>query len=358
MLVLTIYQYRGLIKYEIFRHLNRKFILQNYGKININDQGVVDWVIYNSQHRLIKEDQLLINIHNDVPDYVPIISNREFTQYNFAYIVHKIANGGEHFKDITLINPAILTQLASPVLNSLQQTQDLNLVEKTYSYFRDTKHYTCFDSGFHQSIDLVHRLLSFQTNNQANKINYAPFGLIFAGINKQLAYLSDKQSFRGKWIILYLEDNLIMGCAIRVGKSTYTSLSTLEQLITKPDNSMVFDLIGQPITTITELLELENDLNAELATDYLINQIYGQIAQLIYHNRGVDGIIFTGELGISNHKLRYLICQKLEWQGVAISNKSNLEQKCKLHKKSSSIELFALVADHTIEMLNQLLTRI
>ena len=170
---------------------------------------------------------------------------------------------------------------------------------------------------------------------------------------------------KGRWIIAYLQDSLNVCCAIKNGKSSYCTSSTLHNELPSiytagygdlklniliNDNSVsdanLLTISGHKVASLEEIINLNSE-DTQLSLDYYTNQISDTIAKLVNVVQGIDGIVFTGKLGQNSSRLRQLICHK-----------SNLENQCKLHKKSSKIGVFTMLAEPESAMLQQLAKRI
>ncbi|MBX9598323.1 MAG: hypothetical protein K2X04_07090 [Burkholderiales bacterium] len=379
MLVLTVYQSQQKISYKIFKLFNKKNSLQRRGKISWHENNIANWIIYNAQNKQLQNQAFKLPLNADgMLDYNKIVTDDNFTSYNFDLIVHKIACGGREFEDITLLNPLVLEQLQHyTFLAPKKQAADISLARAYLDNYSQTKHYACFDTGFHQNIPLKHRIISLASNHITRGIqNHGNLGLVFAGISAKFVDLSDKKTAKGRWIIAFLQDDLNVCCAIKNGKSHYCSSSALHNELPSVevagygdlklahkinDNSVeeanLLTICDQQFNSLDEIIS-STETNAKLALDYYINQISDNIIKLANVIQGIDGIVFTGKIGLNNAQLRQLICNKLEWLGVSISNKANLENQCKLHKKNSKISVFTMLAEPESAMLQQLAKRI
>ena len=379
MLVLTIYQSYHKISYKIFKLFNKKHSLQRRGKISWDDTNTGSWIIYNAQNKQLQNQPFKLPVRNDgTVDYSRIVTDDNFSNYNFDFIVHKIACGGNEFNDITLLNSIVIEQLQQySFLAPNEQEADLALASAYLTNYAHAKHYACFDTSFHQHIAPKHRIISLSGTHLAQGIqNYGNLGLVFAGISAKFGDISDKKMAKGRWIIAYLQDSLNVCCAIKNGKSSYCSSSALHNELPSiytagygdlklntliNDNSVsdanLLTISGHKVASLEEIINLNSE-DTQLSLDYYTNQISDTIAKLVNVVQGIDGIVFTGKLGQNNSRLRQLICHKLEWLGVSISNKANLENQCKLHKKSSKIGVFTMLAEPESALLQQLAKRI
>ena len=393
MLVLTFYQYGKQLDYSIFKLYHKKYSLQVRGEISWSSGDKFEWNIFNSYNKKLQTNNLDLNSNsqplasnNGLINYAQIIAHPNLSNYTFAIIVHKIACGGADFTEISLLNQLSLEQLTKfKRVSPFQQAQDIALADACLNYYLNSKHYACFDSGFHQSIEASQQLLAPNLNwKSQGLINYGTFGLALNNLVSKLSDITDKKSAKGKWIIIYLSNTMSLVCALKNGKSKFCSASDLFNLVPTPQNcgqldpqliqnlatcqqinpaeilnqaleSNLTNLVNRATSSLEELL---NSSPAQLAISYYINALCQIITGAGNLLQGIDGIIFSGELGTNSPKLRQTIVDQLAWLGISLSNKANLENQTKLHKKSSLAQVFSLKDAPHEAMLNQLLERI
>lgn len=385
MLVLIIYQTNNTINYHIYQLFNKKHSLQRYGKIQINSSDLI-WEKYNAQTKLV--NQTKIEIHPNELAYDKIVNHTFFNKYQYDIIVHKVACGGDEFQQICRLTPQNLKKLSQMIpLAPNEQAADIALSSALLEHFPQTKHYVSFDSGFHSTIELKNRMLTlnWELLNRGIK-NYGTHGLAFASIASRLINLSEKKIAKGRWVIIYVDNHETTLCAIKNAKSVYCSSSGLHHEFPSPDHLGLLE-VNLPLTlsqclhkdpqettsllTQNQLLHIENcdfaSLDellqshipaAKLSADFYTSTIANGISKLATELGGLDGVIFSGKLGISNPRLRQLVANKLSWLGLEVVNKANLENQCKLHKKNSNIKMFALAEKPEEAMLQQLFERL
>lgn len=394
MLVLTLYQYGKRLNYSIFKLYNKKHSRQVHGEINWENPEKIEWQIISTTSKKTHGNKTELNFNstnignNTSIDYASILTHPNFSNYNFAIIVHKIACGGAEFNEISLLSQLSIDKLAKyAILSPIQQHQDLSLVTACLKHYTNSKHYACFDTSFHHSIEPEHKLLAPNLNwLNADLKNYGCCGLSLNNLAKKLGDITDKKTAKGKWIIIYMNNDISLICAVKNAKSKYCSSSDIfslvptmhncgqldPQLVTnlalnkqidQTDiggqllNSNLANLSGDTASSISELL-INSQSNSNLALGYYINSLCQIITGAGNLLQGIDGIIFGGELGTNSPPLRQKIINQLEWLGISISNKANLENQTKLHKKNSLTQVFMLKDDPHEAMLNQLFERL
>lgn len=400
MLVLITYHKYTSINYKIYRLNPKKPSLQVMGKISYQNSKII-WELFNSQQQLI-ETTILDNKNN----FNQIVQHPHLNMYNFDIVVHKIQHGGDEYDGISLLNQFTLQKLTKFIpLAPHEQKSDLEFAHTLINQYPNIKHYACYETAFHQTMAPSERMLVPDWHYLKDGIkSYGSYGLSFMSLADKLNSLTDKRIAKGKWILAYLNETDNTLCAIKNKKSVYCTSSSLHHELpslahngrvdpnlikaiahytnTEIDN-VIDDLCSKNLlqtnTKIEKVMEkkskvvalqedqgfndletllISQSLSAKLTREYYISALAGSILELASILQGIEGIIFSGDAGCSQPKLRQLICDKLEWLGVKLGNKRNLDNYCNLSKKDSKIQIFTLPADPFQAMLNQLFERI
>jgi len=390
MLALLIHRSRQQICYQIYKFYQKKYSLQFNGQIQINIDNLAEarWSIGNSQNKIVTDTTIDIarQASPQTIDYQKVASAPDLCMHNFDIIVNKISHGGDEYNDITLLSSQALEQLSNySYLAPIDQEEDLALTKSLLMQFPKAKHYACFETAFHSSIpNNLKMLLPALEYAKSGIKNYGCNGLLFSGLNSKLHDITDKKIAKGKWLIINLNDTETTICALKNNKSMYCTSSLIHHELISFNHSGLIDpsltnfLVSisnkNQINCLNEICSLNmnklpaiNNINdilhshepeAKLLASYYIQQISNSVGKLAIIIKGVHGIIFTGNIGANNPKLRSLICDHLECFNVEISNKSNNDNKFKLHKKSSKVEIYTTIASPLDGMLYQLLDRI
>lgn len=388
MLVLTFYQRVNSITYTLYKLYNKKFIQQTRGIIEITSAQQMFWQIFNIQHKPIQNFVLERDSKVHLFDYDKIFHHKLIAELHPDIVIHKISVGGDEFNSICRLNELILDKIAdynnlAPVL----QPQEITLAHFGQQAFATAKHYACFNNSFHNTIELPFNMFFHGESQRNNPLNYfASSGLIFAEIADKIPDLTEKKHGRGKWVAIYITDVHTTLCAIKNGKSQYCTSSEMWHEIIgfsqaeRIDPSIVINLLAHESTSAEQIIKrissynLDNLSHNHYATltemlasntpetlplkNYFARQISISISKLATILGGLDGIIFSGNIGQNNAELRTLICNNLEWMGLNLSRKANLENQPKIHKKNSTIQAFVVHAEAENAMLKQLIERI
>lgn len=388
MIILTTYQNQHKISFMIYKFYGKKYSLKASCQISWQSPKKITWKSFNAQNKLVKTGLIDKEGSDSEINYQELVSFDYLDNYNIDIIVHKVAFAGDKLKGINILNKLTLKELADlSYLAPDQQPQDISLAEAFMDKYANAKHYVCCDTTFHHSIEPSRRILALSKSLLDTGIkNYGSRGLIFEGICIKLGNLVNKKQSKGKWIIAYLDDNETTLCAIKNSKSYYVSSSHLfNELpslkhpgLTDPNLAlyMANNLIPDSKNLLKELsstnlkamtngdcdklasILTSDETNAKMASEYYVSSISNAITKMGNLLSGIDGVIFTGNEGLTNPLLRELVCNKLEWIGIALSSKSNHENLYKLHRKSSKIQLFTLNSEPESAMLSQLIERL
>lgn len=381
MYVLTWSTGNNQIDYKIHKLYRKKSNLHSSGKVIITPKNII-WNIFNANGTLKNQLNLSAtknNLHVNICRQ--LINSEYFTKYNFDFIVHKIACGGNTYHNISRLNQANIDNLQEfSKFAPIEQTINIDTAHELLKTFTQTKHYACFDSGFFHEVANPCMTPFGEIAPTFKLANYGKLGLNFESISKKIPDLIDKKQIKGKWIIVHLSNSDTIVCAIKNGKCVYTSSSYIHAELPSLENTGIVctDLLNniahelklRPIellksinsglsamsnhdfSSITELLSQDAQLG-----DYYTTQITNKISNLIVQMGGLNGIIFSGELGNNSPKLRELICNKLNYFDINLNHKANSDNTTKISRKSSAIELFTMESDAHATMINQLYER-
>lgn len=365
MLILIIHQNSLTINYKIYQLFKKKSSLQRYGQIIRTDKNLL-WDKFNSQGKLVAQSTLAIP--ETTLDFEAIISHPFLNKHEYDIVVHKFSCGGNEFTKITRLTAQTVDKLAELAhLAPQEQPADVALARCLLAHYPKAKHYACFNNAFHHTLSAHNQQLLL---NDSSLKNYGCHGLEFLAISQRLSQLSDKKIAKGSWIVVYLENHESTLCGIKNHKSLSCSSSYLHQNLPSLNHNGAYDsrlgrsgqqnLEQTPAalgTTITELVANETPPAQQWINCYT-SAIANNVAAIANDLGGLNGIVFCGSLATSSPALRQQIIDKLAWLGCELANKANLENQVKLHKKTSPIQIFALIPEIEQAMLTQLMERL
>lgn len=385
MLILLIHHSNRIINYQIYKFFQKKYSLQVTGKIDFSDFATVNFTEINSQSKK-NHDEVRNNLQNELLknhlDFQLLIANSPLINKEHSIIVNKISHGGDTFNEITLISEQAIEKLAEyTTLAPGEQEADLELTKALLSMFPKAKHYASFETAFHATISNTHKMLlpSLEYSREFAR-NYGKKGLSFAAINQRLNDITEKKIAKGKWLFIDIEAIETVICAVKNNKSIYSTASFIhDELLnfkscglidpqlariieTKPNQIPNFftklnlSQLDIPSQSILEVIKSDEPA-IKILGNYYFNQLITTIGKLTAIMKGLHGIVFTGKIAALNPEIRSNICEQLEWLGVELGNKNNTENKFKISKKSSKVEVYAIQASPLDGMLYQLLDR-
>ena len=385
MLILLIHRNGRIIDYQMYNFFQKKHSLQISGKIDATNPALVSFTETNSQGKKTYEesrDDLENHLIEGKLNFQVLIANSPLINKEHSIIVNKISHGGDSFNDITLISEQAIEKLAeySPLAPGDQEL-DLELTRTLLAIFPKAKHYASFETAFHTTISNIHKMLlpSLEYSRELAR-NYGKKGLLFAAINHRLNHITEKRAAKGKWLFIDIEATETVICAVKNNKSIYSTASFIhdELLNFKScgliDPQLALIINGKPAQTpnlFTKLnlsqLDIPNqsildiiksdEPAIKILNSYYFNQLIATIGKLSAIMKGLHGIVFTGKIAAVNPQMRSSICEQLEWLGVELGNKNNAENKFKISKKSSKVEVYAVQTSPLDGMLYQLLDR-
>ncbi len=385
MLILLIHHSNRIINYQIYKFFQKKYSLQVTGKIDFSDFATVNFTEINSQSKK-NHDEVRNNLQNELLknhlDFQLLIANSPLINKEHSIIVNKISHGGDTFNEITLISEQAIEKLAEyTTLAPGEQEADLELTKALLSMFPKAKHYASFETAFHATISNTQKMLlpSLEYSREFAR-NYGKKGLSFAAINQRLNDITEKKIAKGKWLFIDIEATETVICAVKNNKSIYSTASFIhDELLsfkscglidpqlariieTKPNQIPNFftklnlSQLDIPSQSILEVIKSDEPA-IKILGNYYFNQLITTIGKLTAIMKGLHGIVFTGKIAALNPEIRSNICEQLEWLGVELGNKNNTENKFKISKKSSKVEVYAIQASPLDGMLYQLLDR-
>lgn len=330
--ILTINGNDKAIKFKIFRYSkkgNTTILAEGrLSGINTNSAKFVITNLLNKQ--TFKEDVKLSG--GTYEEALKALTNYDkFNSYNFDVVINHIPHGGDEYSDIVLLHANTLKTLAK--YNKLafshpefaSEPQSLLIAKHFMQLLPKVKHYACFDTAFH------HQLFSKAAKTDAEK-HYGSYGLAFQYISSRLPAIVESKIAKKNWIVVYWGNEIISICAIKNGKALINTFET----------KVVSDINNKPI----------KDTEASICTE-----IAGQIMRMATLAGGLSGIVFSGDVGVSNPAIRSKVLEKLEWLGFGISKKANSANKIKIHKKESLTKVLVVPADEEQAMIDQFIKR-
>ena len=304
-----------------------------------------------------------------------------------SVVGHRVVHGGKHFSQTTEITTTIKEKIkALSILAPLHNPANLEGIEVAEKVFPKAKQVAVFDTAFHQSIPEYAYKYAIP-NEFLEKYNIRLYG--FHGTSHK--YVSEKAiEFLGKNQSKIITIHLGNGCsmtAIKNGKSIDHSLgfSPLSGLIMGTrsgdiDPSIIFYLnerLGIEIEEIKSILQKKSGMlgltgfsdlreieeqaskgnkECQLALQmnaYRIKKYIGAYATIL---NGLDAIVFTAGIGENSMKMREMVCEDLDFLGIALDKEKNKIRYSgirELHQKDSKVKVLVVPTNEELEIAKQ-----
>ncbi len=284
---------------------------------------------------------------------------------------HRVVHGGQNFTAPTLISPIVLQQLEALVpLAPLHQPHNIAAIRAIAKGQPDIPQIACFDTSFHRSQDRLAQLFALpRALTDEGVIRYGFHGLSYDYIASVLPeYLGEHAS--GRVIVAHLGNGSSM-CAMKDRQSVSTSMgfTALDGLMMGRrcgalDPGVVLYLMqakGMDAAEIETLLYrksgllgvsgISNDMQvlqtsdapqAHEAIDLFCFRAAGNLAGLLPSIGGIDALVFTAGIGENSALVRKLICQRLDWLGIAIDDAENNENAITISAQHSTAKVLVI----------------
>jgi acetate kinase len=300
---------------------------------------------------------------------------------------HRVVHGGEKFCRGTEITQKVKEQIKAlfslaPLHNQVSYT----CIEVAEHTFPKAKQVAVFDTAFH------HTLPDYAYRYAIPKSYYDDYGVRVYGFHgtshknvagQAMAYLGKPDA---KLITLHLGNGCSVA-AVKAGKSIETSMGfgPLSGLVMGTrsgdiDPSVVFHLIDQEKFTVSQVSNLlnkgagllgmagSNDLrdvhkfaeqgSAEAALAlklyaYRIKKFIGAYAAVL---NGIDAIVFTGGVGENDKVMRAMVCESLDYLGIAFDgnkNKAGSGQVFEINEVGAKVKVLVAKTNEELEIANE-----
>lgn len=277
---------------------------------------------------------------------------RQFAEKLTAVAVgHRVAHGGEHFTEPTLIDENVFRQLESLTpLVPLHQPHNLAAIKAVMHMRPDLPQVACFDTAFHGGRAGVTLRFGLPDTLYRRGIRRWGFhGLSYDFITHRFRELAPDLA-RGRVIVAHLGSGASL-CAMLNGRSVDTtmSFSALDGLpmgtrCGSLDPGVILFLLreGMTVQEIEDLLYkksgllgisgVSNDVRDLLTSDcplaseaieFFVYRITREIGSLAAAVRGIDALIFTAGIGENSPQIRRRVCENLAWLGIRLDASAN-----------------------------------
>jgi acetate kinase len=272
---------------------------------------------------------------------------------------HRVTHGGEKFKESTLINNSVLSELEGySGLAPLQNPHNMKGIRAIQELVPQVKQIAVFDTAFHQSIPehAYMYALPYRYYEKYKIRRYGFHGTSHYYVSKRACEILNVDISKQKIISCHLGSGSSV-TAIKEGKSIDTSMgfTPAEGLImgTRPGDLDVSILpyimkkeeidcesvnailneqsgmlgisgISSDMREIEESIKKGNNVRAKLSMEmyfYRIRKYIGAYAAIL---NGLDILVFTGGIGENCHKISTGLCNNLDFLGIEMSTDAGI----------------------------------
>jgi len=306
---------------------------------------------------------------------------------DIAGVGHRIVHGGDFFSSTTIITPEVKEKIKETFqLAPLHNPSAYRGVEVAENIFTNAIQVAVFDTAFHQTMPpqayrfaipelyytnfnirsygfhgTSHKYVSAQANAYLNKIDSKIIS-IHLGNGCSITAIKNGESIDTSMGFGPLS-GLIMGT--RTGDIDPTIIfylvNTLGYTVEQVSNlvnkqSGMLGLTGySDMRDITKAIKEDNQA-ARLAYDMYAYRIKKYIGSYVAALNGIDAIIFTAGVGENDTMVRQLVCENMEYLGIAIDAEKNSIRKPGLREintSDSKVKVLIIPTNEELEIANE-----
>lgn len=298
----------------------------------------------------------------------------EIDASEIAVVAHRVVHGGQNYGAPVVVDRDILCALdkLSPLAPG-HQPHNLAAIRALAERFPQIVQIACFDTRFHHSLSPNDRIFALPKHLiDAGIMRYGFHGLSYEHIATTLA-TSAPALAAGRVIVAHLGHGASM-CAMQDGRSVATTMGMtaldglpmgrrsgsldpgillylIEEIGMTPAavRQMLYERSGllglSGISGEMTTLLASDDPNAARAVDYFIYRCQREIGSLSAALGGIDGLVFTGGMGVHAHEIRKRICAGLGWLGVVLDENANQNGDRHLSAQAASVETLLIATN-------------
>ncbi|MEO5561903.1 MAG: acetate/propionate family kinase [Chitinophagaceae bacterium] len=283
-------------------------------------------------------------------------------------IGHRVVHGMKH-SEPELASQELLDELHRIISYDPDHLpQEIEMIELFRKLYPDTLQLACFDTSFHAAMPRKAKLLPLPRLYETMGIQrYGFHGLSYAYLIEELARVAGNETAKGKTILAHLGNGASLA-AVKDGKSIDTSmgftptsglvmgtrtgdldpgvawfLMQSEKLNPEQFNNLInhqSGLLGISETSsdMQDLLEHQlKDNRAAEAVELFCYQTKKWIGSFAAVLEGLDTLVFAGGIGENAPEVRSRICSGLQFLGIELDEKRNMENCDIISNDKSSV---------------------
>ncbi len=256
---------------------------------------------------------------------------------------------------------------------------EVKLIEVMQHRYPKIPQVACYDTAFHRTMPRVAGILPIPRRFEALGIRrYGFHGLSYSYLIEELARITDTKAAQGRVILAHLGSGASLA-AVSEGKSVDTSMGFTpaggltmgtrpgdldpgvawymmksENLTPKQFNKIInhdSGLLGISETSfdMRDLLAKEtDDVRAAEAVELFCYQAKKWIGSFAAVLGGLDVLVFAGGIGEKSSVIRSRICKGLEFLGIEIEEKRNMENAPVISKDTGQVAVRVILTDEDL----------
>jgi acetate kinase len=268
---------------------------------------------------------------------------------------HRVVHGGSRYADPVVLSTEVMEELhrLSPY-DPEHLPAEITLIEAFGKQFPQAPQVACFDTGFHQQLPRVARMLAIPRRYEKLGVRrYGFHGLSYAYLMEELERVAGSDVARGRVVIAHLGNGASMA-AVRDGKSLDTTMgftpasglpmSTrsgdldpgLFSYLSKTEGMTAeqFQDLVNARSGLLGLSEISPDMRDLLEQEGRDARAAEAVALFCYQGKkwigayaaalgGLDQLLFSGGIGEQAPVVRARMCEGLEFLGVRLNQAAN-----------------------------------
>lgn len=277
---------------------------------------------------------------------------KTYADVDVEAVGHRVVHGGPRFTKPTVIDDTVFGILeAYGPLAPLHQPHNLAGIKAAREAFPEALQVACFDTAFHRGHPWVNDVYALpRTYYDRGVRRYGFHGLSYAFIAQKLWHVAP-ELVRGDVIIAHLGNGASM-CGMHHGRPVSSTLgfsaldglpmgtrcgdldpgvilyllqaeemttAAIQDLLYKQSGLLGLSGISSDMRTLTE----SDAPEAAEAVQYFVYRIRREIGAMAAALGGLDGLVFTGGIGENSSLVRQLVCQNMDFFGIAIDQAKN-----------------------------------
>lgn len=334
-------------KFKLFSFPDEKVIAKGMGdRIGLDDSTfsitLADGAKYSKKLAIPDQKAAVSILIKDLQKYHVLKSLNEIVG-----VGHRVVNGGEYFKDSTIIDQDKLQKILDlSDFAPLHNPPEARGIEAFMHVLPKVPQVAVFDTSFHETLDPVHYLYSipYEYYEKYRARKYGAHGTSVHYVTLEAAKMMHEDLDKSKLIICHLGNGASI-TAVKNGKSYDTSMGfsplsgiTMGTRSGDIDPSLLQHLMHKTGMSIDEMINILNkksgllgisgissdmrdlkynkDPRAVLARKIFLNRIVHYIGSFMAEMGGTDAIVLTAGVGEGDVGMRKAIMDAFKYMGV------------------------------------------